>query len=235
VEVRGDDLGEGKSASSPGRRGRPPRINRNLVISAALSVAPGPVTMQAVADALGVDRKAVSYHVGDRESLLALMASTVFTSEFARLPAPTRGDWRDALAWYAHTIRRALTQLGIHDVFPLEGAIGHAALEQAEFVLGSLVEAGFDVEQAGRAANIVVELAISAARDSLLRTGQQNHPQYEEAIGAMGSADSADFPVLGQVVVAMSAARNVDAQFDFNLSVVFAGLATQLQSSSAAT
>jgi hypothetical protein len=51
----------------------------------------------------------------------------------------------------------------------------------------------------------------------------------------MGNADSADFPVLGQVVVAMSAARNVDAQFDFNLSVVFAGLATQLQSSSAAT
>jgi TetR/AcrR family transcriptional regulator, tetracycline repressor protein len=67
--------------------------------------------MQAVADALGVDRKAVSYHVGDRESLLALMASTVFTSEFARVPAPTDGDWRDALAWYAHTIRRALTSL----------------------------------------------------------------------------------------------------------------------------
>jgi TetR/AcrR family transcriptional regulator, tetracycline repressor protein len=233
--VRGDDLGAGESGSTPGRRGRPPRISRNQVVSAALSVAPGPVTMQAVADALGVDRKAVSYHVGDRESLLALMASTVFTTEFARVPAPTHGDWREVLAWYAHTIRRALTQLGIHDVFPLEGAVGLTALEQAEFVLGSLVEAGFDVEQAGRAANTVVELAISAARDSLLRTGQKNHPQYEEAIGAMGSADGADFPVLSQVVVAMSAGRNVDAQFDFNLSVVFAGLATKLQSSSAAT
>ncbi len=97
-----------------------------------------------LAVALGVDRKAVSYHVGDRESLLALMASTVFTSEFARVPAPTHGDWRDVLGWYAHTIRRALTQLGIHDVFPLQGAIGSTALKQAEFVLESLVEAGFD-------------------------------------------------------------------------------------------
>jgi TetR/AcrR family transcriptional regulator, tetracycline repressor protein len=195
-------------------------------------VVPEPVTMQAVADALGVDRKAVSYHVGDRESLLALMASTVFTSEFARVPAPTGGDWRDALTWYGHTVRRALTQLGIHDVFPLEGAVGVAALEQAEFVLGSLVEAGFDVEQAGRAANIVVELAISAARDSLLSKGQDNHPQYDEAAGAMGGAD---FPMLSQVVVAMSATQNVDAQFDFNLGVVFAGLEQKLQRGSATT
>lgn len=191
--------------------------------------------MQAVADALGVDRKAVSYHVGDRESLLALMASTVFTSEFLRVPAPTDGDWRDVLAWYAHTIRRALTQLGIHDVFPLEGAIGRTALEQAEFVLESLVGAGFDVELAGRAANVVVELAISAARDALLSTERPNHPQYEEAAGAMGSADGPDFPMLSQVVVAMSAEQNVDAQFEFNLGVVFAGLAAKLQSGSRAT
>lgn len=230
-----NDLGdsEGVIDSPPLRRGRPPRISRHQVVAAALDVAPGPVTMQAVADALGVDRKAVSYHVGDRESLLALMASTVFTSEFARVPAPTQGDWRDVLSWYAHTIRRALIQLGIHDLFPLEGAIGVTALEQAEFVLESLVDAGFDVEQAGRAANIVVELAISAARDSLLRTGQSNHPQYEEAIGAMGSADGADFPLLIQVTLAMSAAQNVDAQFEFNLSVAFAGLATKLESGSA--
>ncbi len=46
----------------------------------------------------------------------------------------------------------------------------------------------------------------------------------------MGSADGADFPVLSRVVVAMSAAQNVDAQFEFNLSVVFAGLTAKLQS-----
>lgn len=229
----GDD--DGKVDSPPVRRGRPPRISRRQVVAAALDVAPGPVTMQAVADALGVDRKAVSYHVGDRESLLTLMASTVFTSEFARVPAPTHGDWRDVLSWYAHAIRRALMQLGIHDVFPLEGAIGVTALEHAEFVLGSLVKAGFDVERAGRAANIVVELAISAARDALLRVGQSNHPQYDEAIAAMGDADGADFPVLTQVVMAMSAAQNVDEQFEFNLRVVFAGLATKLDSGSATT
>ncbi len=191
--------------------------------------------MQAVADVLGVDRKAVAYHVGDRESLLTLMASTVFASEFARVPAPKGGDWRDVLNWYAHTIFRAVKQLGIPDTFPLEGAIGAAALEQAEFVLRSLVDAGFHIEHAGRAGNIVVELAISAARDFLLRAEQTNHPQYQEALGAIGGAEGSEFPMLSQVLVVMSAEQNLDAQFDFNLNVVCAGLATQLQSGSTAS
>lgn len=170
--VSAHDRDSGDTAAARVRRGRPARINREQIVAAALGVTPAPLTMQAVADVLGVDRKSVKYHIGDRETLLALMASAVFEAEFDRVPPPADGDWRDVLRWYAYRVRNAITQLGVHDAFPMEGAIGLAALDQAEFVLHALVDAGFAVEQAGRAANTIAELALSAARDSLLRAGE---------------------------------------------------------------
>ncbi|OLO99567.1 hypothetical protein BVU76_24840 [Mycolicibacterium porcinum] len=223
------DLDNGDDAASPVRRGRPARINRDQIVSAALSVAPEPLTMQAVADALGVDRKSVKYHIGDRETLLALMASAVFEAEFERVPPPVDGDWRSVLRWYAHRARTAIAQLGVHDAFPMEGAVGLAALEQAEFVLQTLVDAGFAVAQAGRAANTIAELALSAARDSLLRAGRGIHPQHEEALAAIGVGDGSAYKVLRQVLEAMAAETDEDAQLEFNLDVVIAGLTSMLR------
>ncbi len=226
--MSGDDLGSGDVVAPRVRRGRPARINREQIVSAALGVAPESLTMQAVADVLGVDRKSVKYHVGDRETLLALMASAVFEAEFERVPPPVDGDWRDVLRWYAYRARNAIAQLGVHDAFPMEGAIGLAALGQAEFVLQTLVDAGFEVERAGRAANTIAELALSAARDSLLRAGRGVHPQHEEALAAIDIGDSGDYTMLRQVLVAMSADPGEDAQLEFNLDVVIAGLSSML-------
>lgn len=227
--MSGHDLDSGGDAASPARRGRPARINREQIVTAALGVVPEPLTMQAVADALGVDRKSVKYHIGDRETLLALMASAVFEAEFERVPPPVDGDWRDVLRWYARRAANAITRLGVHDAFPMEGAIGLAALEQAEFVLRSLVDAGFAVEQAGRAANTVVELALSAARDALLRAGRGIHPQHEEALAAIGIGDESAYKILRQVLRSMAAEADEDAQLEFNLDVVIAGLTSMLQ------
>ncbi|MCV7113435.1 TetR/AcrR family transcriptional regulator C-terminal domain-containing protein [Mycolicibacterium setense] len=226
--MSGHDL-DSDAAASPARRGRPARINREQIVTAALGIAPEPLTMQAVADALGVDRKSVKYHIGDRETLLALMASAVFEVEFERVPPPLDGDWRDVLRWYARRARNAITELGVHDAFPMEGAIGLAALGQAEFVLETLVDAGFAVEQAGRAANTVAELALSAARDALLRADRGIHPQHEEAMAAIDIGDQNAYTVLRQVLTAMAAEADEHAQLEFNLDVVIAGLTTMLQ------
>ena len=83
-------------------------------------------------------------------------------------------------------------------------------------------------------ANTVVELAMSSARDTLLRQGQTNHPQYGEVMAAM-QIDMSEFTMLSQVVVAMSAELNEDKQFEFNLDVVFAGLAHLLASNKGET
>ena len=78
-------------------RGRPPRISQEQIVSAARSVAGKNLTMQAVADALGVSRKALHYYVGDREGLLTLMVLDRFDRELAPVELPEDDEWRVTL------------------------------------------------------------------------------------------------------------------------------------------
>ena len=71
------------------------------------------LTMQAVAEALGVDPKALNYHVGDREGLRGLVALDVFETELGRVELPADGDWRVVTRSYAAALRDAFTQLGV--------------------------------------------------------------------------------------------------------------------------
>ena len=69
--------------------------------------------MQGVADVLGVDPKALNYHVGDRETLRELVAVDAFTVELSRMAIPHGGDWRDVLRGYAAALREAHVALGV--------------------------------------------------------------------------------------------------------------------------
>src|ERR1700755_143263 len=97
IEVSGFD----ENVAAPRTRGRPARISRERIIAAARTIAPEALTMQKVADALGVDPKALKYHVGDRDALRALVAVDVFESELRRVKIPDGGDWRDVVRVYA--------------------------------------------------------------------------------------------------------------------------------------
>lgn len=63
-------------------------LDRRQIIDAARTLDPGAVTMQAVADVLGVDRKAVNHHVSDRETLLGLVAVDAFSEHFRLSGSP---------------------------------------------------------------------------------------------------------------------------------------------------
>ena len=93
-------------------RGRPPRISQDQIVAAARSVATRDLTMQAVADALGVSRKALHYYVGDREGLLTLMVLDRFERELALVELPADDDWRVTLRAYAVAFRDGLIQVG---------------------------------------------------------------------------------------------------------------------------
>ncbi|GAA4987887.1 hypothetical protein GCM10023205_68470 [Yinghuangia aomiensis] len=74
---------------TPKRRpGRPARTNRDQIVRAALDVDAqgGAVSMQAVADRLGVTPAALCHHVADRDELVAGVA-------VARLDAALDDSW----------------------------------------------------------------------------------------------------------------------------------------------
>ncbi|CAN5819443.1 TetR/AcrR family transcriptional regulator C-terminal domain-containing protein [soil metagenome] len=181
--------------------------------------------MHAVAEVLGVDPKALNYHVGDREGLRELVALDAFESELRRVELPADGDWRVVAHSYAVALRDAFIQLGIlATAFHLPAASGLGALAPVECLLQALVDAGFDVDQAGRALTLITETAYAAGRAAVLVTQNRVHPNVPEVAGALQSAAAEDFPVLRQVV-ASSVQKGQDAgQLEFSLTVVIAGL-----------
>jgi TetR/AcrR family tetracycline transcriptional repressor len=192
-------------------------------------LAPEAMTMQAVAESLGVDPKALNYHVGDREGLRALVAFDVFASELRSVELPVGGDWRLVVRSYAAALRDAFIQLGVLATsFHLPAASGLGALAPVEQVLRSLVDAGFDVEQAGRALTLITETAYTAGRAAVLVTRNRVHPNVPEVAGALQRAAREDFPILRQLAGARDGAGQDADQLDFNLAVIIAGLERRL-------
>lgn len=218
------------NAVPPARqRGRPRQISRERIVSAARELPPEALTMQAVADALGVDPKALNYHVGDREGLRELVALDVFESELRRVSLPADGDWRVVVGSYACALRDAFIELGVLATsFHLPAASGLGALAPVECVLQVLVDAGFGIDQAGRALTLITETAYAAGRSAVLAAQNRVHPNVPEVVGALQRAGETDFPILRQVVASGASADG--GQLDFNLAVIIAGLERALDS-----
>jgi TetR/AcrR family transcriptional regulator, tetracycline repressor protein len=210
---------------APRTRGRPARISRARIIAAARTIAPETLTMQKVADVLGVDPKALNYHVGDRDGLLQLVVLDVFESELRRVQIPGGGDWRDVVRAYVHALREATIKLGVLAVaIHLPGRQGLGALDPVESVLQALVGVGLDIDEAGRTLTFITELAYAAGRDALRVAENPIHPDVAGISTALRSAAADEFPVLRQVVAAQAGAAPDEGQFEFSLELVIAGL-----------
>lgn len=68
--------------------------------------------MQAVADALGVDRTALHYYVGDRDGLLELVVADLFDAELGAIDLPADAAWQDVLRAYANAIHQGVLKYG---------------------------------------------------------------------------------------------------------------------------
>lgn len=185
--------------------------------------------MQAVAGVLGVDPKALNYHVGDREGLRELVALDVFESELRRVELSADGDWRVVARSFAGAIRDAYLKVGVLAAsFHLPAATGLTALAPVETLLQALVDAGFDAVQAGRALTQISETAYAAGRAAVLAAQNRVHPNVPEIADALEHAAAKDFSILRRVLESTGADQDGTDQFEFSLAVVIAGLEQML-------
>ncbi|BBY19075.1 TetR/AcrR family transcriptional regulator C-terminal domain-containing protein [Mycolicibacterium litorale] len=202
-------------------RGRPARINREQIVAAARRAAGPQLTMQAVADELGVSRKALHYYVGNRQGLLTLVVLDRFDHELQRVRLPDDGDWRAVLRAYAFAFRDGIVQVGEGvDQMPFSGVGAVAVLALAERVLAAMLSAGFAPDDARRGVTAVANIAQSAAHDTL-RSSVRDFHQAQTRAALERSADT-DYPALRRVLAA--APSPDDGQFAFELDLAIAGL-----------
>lgn len=212
-------------ADAPRRaRGRPARLDREQIVAAARTAGRG-LTMQGVADTLGVSRKALHYYVGDRQGLLTLVVLDRFESELLRVELPEDGDWRVVLRSYAFAFRDGLIQVGVQmssavDHSPFRGVGATAVLALAERVLDAMLTAGFGADDARRGVTAVANIAQTAAQEA---TQTSVHDRHEaETRAALLRAADTDYPALRRVLAAASVTD--DGQFEFELELAIAGL-----------
>ncbi|MEU6558031.1 TetR/AcrR family transcriptional regulator [Nocardia nova] len=217
----------------PRGRGRPPRLSRERIIAAARTLAPEDLTMRAVADALGVDRKSLNYHVSDRQGLLELVAFDAFDAGFRRVVVPDRDDWRELLRLFAVAVADVLVQVGVLIPYVrFDGKAGLSALAVVERIVATLVGAGLSPGEAGRTLKLIAQIAQASAREAL---DADNGPVDTQAAAVSRTlSGTGEFPLLRTIAAAHGADALTGRQFRFDVAVVIDGLQRRLESRGAA-
>ncbi|WP_158647282.1 TetR/AcrR family transcriptional regulator [Actinoplanes sp. ATCC 53533] len=204
------------------------------ILEAARSLDPDALTMQAVADRLGVDRKAVNHHVNDREKLLTLMATDTFSTNFSAVEIDTDQSWQSACRAYARGFIESTLSAGVlADRIRLDDTHVTQVLKPTEAVLKKMTQAGFGDEEAMRALSLLANICLAHTRDRIaaLRSGVK--PRQFILQGALESRDPAEYEVLTRIA-ALPVSTYDQAQLDYSIEVFLSGAETLLRRTSGA-
>ena len=208
------------------RRGRGTWAGLDLarIVEAARRLDPRKITMQALADELGVDRKALNHHVGDRETLLALAALDAFAENFGNVRIGEAEDWRQACRHYARAFVRSMIATGLLvEHFRLRDSFAIGILQPSEELIAKLVASGFDDNQAGRILALLATICLGHARDTVMASQAGQHPRKALIQQALKAREPGQLQNLARL-----AASNLnpydDTQFDLSIEIFVRGI-----------
>lgn len=217
-----------KKARGEGKRPTPRRpLSRDRVLHTAIEIADesgvGAVTMREVATRLGVEAMSLYNHVANKDDILDGMVDLVI--EQFDLPSDA-DDWREAMR------RRAISA---HEVFdrhrwmpPLldsRDSSGAARLRYYDWVLGTLVTAGFTLDQAVRSFSLLDSYVYGFGIQQFNMSAGADGPPEEMAEAILASIPAEEYPFLHRMAShAMQTGYDADADFEFGLEIILDGL-----------
>nr|WP_246361243.1 TetR/AcrR family transcriptional regulator C-terminal domain-containing protein [Haloechinothrix aidingensis] len=184
--------------------------------------------MAAVAEVLNVRPAALYHHVRDRDELIELVARQVLEeTEYDEWAPGTDTDWRGWLRAYAYALRKAmLDNASLFQYIRLSTATTAHRLDQIEQLVEVLVDAGFDHGTASHAIQQVHLMAEAEFHDAQDPPGSQRR-QFSEFRKALQARPDDELPHLRRMAE-LRPDPDPDAQFDFMLGCLLAGLETRL-------
>ncbi len=212
-------------AATPMRRGRGSRagLDRERLLDAARGLDPQSLTMQSLATALGVDRKALNYHVSDRENLLELLAIDAFLTRFTSIEIDPDGGWQEACLALAEGIRQSILGTGEWiSYYRFTTQQDLAAVGPAEVVAERMLAAGFDHVTVSRGMHLLITICTGFTRDAVLSMRDGGHPQIEELRRVLG--ETSDGYTAIRDLVDARVDNYGDEQFAFDLQAFFRGM-----------
>jgi AcrR family transcriptional regulator len=219
------------NSAQPKKRGRGKRAGLDLaqIVEVARSLAPAAVTMQAVADELGVDRKALNYYVADRESLLKLVATGVFSSSFAAVHISQESSWQEACSAYGRGLADSIIETGVlTEHVRMSTSMAEEFLPPAEAVLGKLIAAGLDEGSAARVLALLSTICTGYASDVVAAASAKEKPLDMRLQQALRDARGQSLKHIERITA--STVRTYDrAQLELSIEIFIGGTEILLQ------
>jgi AcrR family transcriptional regulator len=217
----------GKARSGAKKAGSRPPLNRNRVLAAAVEVADergvGAVTMREVASKLGVEAMSLYNHVANKDDILDGMVDLVVQQ--IDLPQDLQ-NWREAMR------RRAVSAhevFGQHPWVPVlldsRESSGPAGLRYFDWVLGTLMRAGFSMENAARAFSLLDSYIYGFGIQQFNFSAMSDSSPEERAEMLLAFVPPKQYPHLHRMAShAMQVGYDAEADFDFGLKIILDGL-----------
>lgn len=222
----------GRADRAPGKRAG---LDLDQIVKAARSIDVGELSMQSLADKLNVDRKALNYHVKDRQSLLQLVAQDAFSSRFVGTEVASASDWEDACRRYARKFTQGVLALGdLSEHLWFGEKLTAWSLEPVEALFGHLFAAGFREETATRLVTMLATICLGHARDIIQARNGSERPRPRFLKAALDDADTSAFENLRRISKLSINTYN-DDQLNFSLDVFIRGALTMLGSDRSVT
>jgi AcrR family transcriptional regulator len=173
---------------------------------------------------LGVEAMSLYNHVANKDDLLDGVVDLVVGE--IDLPADAT-DWRAAMRARAVSARAVFSRhpWAIVMIDSRESS-GPARLRYFDWVLGTLLRAGFTLEQAARAFSVLDSYIYGFGRQQLGMSAGGDMPPEEMAEAFLGAIPADEYPYLREMVVdhAMTSGYDEEADFDFGLGLILDGL-----------
>lgn len=218
------------------RRGRPRLVDRDKIIQAARLRDPATLTMQALAEDIGVDRKTLHYHVESRATLMRMVAADAFRDAVSSHHFIAESDWRRAIHAFAYITRDAVIAAGAWASYvDFETDEDLEAVRPAEAATVALVNAGLADVDAGRIVGMIAELAFASARIRSDTAVSGTPPQEEVLERALDRAPDGQFALTRRLLGDKSIAASGDGHFEFQIQLVALGVEKLLEAAASAT
>lgn len=206
------------------RRGRRTPLNRERIIGAAYELAVDggleAVTMQAIGQRLGVEAMSLYRHVDSKDGILDGLVDLVISG----IERPDAADWRTAMRRRATSARSVFAEhrwaIGLIESRTRPGA---ATLRHHEWVLRTLLDAGFPWTLATHAYNLLDSYVYGFAMQEASLPFDSLEGQAE--VGQRMLEQLEEYPVLAAVTREFLASGQVYlSEFEFGLDLILDGL-----------
>jgi AcrR family transcriptional regulator len=209
-----------------GKKSRTP-LTKDRVLAAAIEIADergvAAVTMREVASRLGVEAMSLYNHVANKDEILDGMLDMVIGE--LDLPSGVE-DWREAMRHRAVSAREVF---GRHPWVPLlvdsRESSGPARLRYLDWVLGTLMEAGFSELGAQQAFSLLDSYIYGFGIQQFNFSAESDAAPEEMAEAILAFVPAEQYPYLHRMAsYAMREGYDSEADFAFGLEIIHDGL-----------